>query len=112
MAKPPGKDKYRFCIDYRNLNNATEPIYWPLPVINNMLRRLGTRRPICFATMDMTSGYHQIPVHENSRRFTAFITFLGVFQWLCVPFGLKGAPAYFQKNHFHISIEWSHVHHS
>ena len=27
MAKPPGKDKYRFCIDFSNLNNATEPIY-------------------------------------------------------------------------------------
>ena len=97
MAKPPGKDKYRFCIDFWNLNNATEPIQWPLPIIGHMLRRLGARRPKRYATLDMTSGYHQIPMHENSRHYTAFITFLGVFLWLCVPFGLKGAPAYFQK---------------
>ena len=44
----------------------------------------------------MTSGYHQIGIHPNSQRYTSFITYLGTFVWLCVPFGLKGAPAYFQ----------------
>jgi hypothetical protein len=68
LAKPPNKDTYRFCIDYRNLNNATENISWPLPIIENMLRRLGSKRPRYFATIDMTSGYHQIGIHpdENS----------------------------------------------
>jgi len=75
------------------------------------LRRLGTRRSTRFATMDMIFGYNQIPVFENSRRFTAFITFLGVFQWLGVPLDSIGAPVYFQKS-FHTNIEWSHVHHS
>ena len=55
-----------------------------------MLRRLGTNPPQFFEKIDMTSGYHQIGIHENSRPYTAFITYLGTF-------GLKGAPAYFQK---------------
>jgi hypothetical protein len=47
--------------------------------------------------MDLTSGYHQAPLAESARIFTAFITFFGIFEWLRVPMGLKGAPAYFQK---------------
>lgn len=97
LTKPLNKSTYRFCIDYRNLNNCTENIFWPLPNIDNMLRRLGTKSPKYFAKIDMTSGYHQIGIHENSRSYTAFITYLGIFTWLCIPFGLKGAPAYFQK---------------
>ena len=46
--------------------------------------------------MDMIFGYNQIPVFENSRRFTAFITFLGVFQPLG-PLDFMGTPAYFQN---------------
>ena len=44
----------------------------------------------------MTAGYHQIPMHPDSIPYTAFITFMGVYSWLFIPFGLKGAPAYFQ----------------
>ena len=44
----------------------------------------------------MTSGYHQASISADSQRFTAFITFMGIFSWLRVPMGLKGAPPYFQ----------------
>ena len=87
---------YRTCIDYRRLNEVTAPISWPLPMIEEMLRRIGSKKPKVFGTIDLTSGYHQIAMGERSRRYTAFTTYLGVFEWLCVPFGLKGAPAFFQ----------------
>jgi hypothetical protein len=47
--------------------------------------------------MDMTSGYHQAPIAAESRIFTAFITFMGVFHWMRVPMGLKSAGSYFQR---------------
>jgi len=97
MAKPPGKDKYLFCMDFRNLNNATEPIQRPLPIIGHVLRRLGARRSKRCATLNMTLGYHQISMQENSHHYTAFLTYLGVLQWFSLPFGLKGAPVYFQN---------------
>ena len=93
-SDPPA---YRFCIDFRGLNSATEDTAWPLPRIDDMLRRIGQRRPKRMARLDMTWGYWQIMMAEASRKYTAFLVFLGLFQWLCVPFGLKGAPAYFQK---------------
>ena len=70
---------------------------WPLPVIFEMLQRIRRYRAKYFATLDMTSGFHQVIMDDASQAYTAFITFSDVFIWLVVPFGLKGAPAYFQK---------------
>ena len=47
--------------------------------------------------MDLTSGYHQAPMSKKSQSATAFMTFMGVFEWLRVPMGLKGAPSHFQQ---------------
>ena len=97
--KPPkGSGKKRFCIDYVLLNLCTKTVEkWPLPNIQQMLHRLGDKRPKYFAVLDLTSGYHQAPVSMSSIAFTAFICFAGIYEFLRVPFGLKGAPSYFQK---------------
>ena len=47
--------------------------------------------------MDLTAGYHQIPLHANTRKWTAFMTFWGVYEWLRLPMGLKGAGSFFQR---------------
>ena len=69
---------------------------WPIPNIQQMLRRLGSHKPTIFGKLDFTSGYHQAPLAKVSRIFTAFITHMGVYMWNRVPMGLKGAGAYFQ----------------
>jgi hypothetical protein len=69
---------------------------WPLPNIKEVLIRLGTHRPKYFGKLDFTSGYHQIPLDKNSWKYTAFITFRGIFEWIRVPMGLKGASSFFQ----------------
>ena len=94
---PKPNNKWRFCIDYRNLNKVSEGMGWPIPNISQMLQRLGQQRPKLFAKLDLTSGYHQAPLAVDSRLYTAFITFMGIFEWTRVPMGLKGAPSYFQQ---------------
>lgn len=70
---------------------------WPLPNIDRLLRRLGSKRAKFFAVLDLTSGYHQVLLSESCRRLAAFITDFGVFEPVRILMGLKTAPAYFQQ---------------
>ena len=88
---------YRFCIDYRLLNEATKGLGWPIPNIRELLQRLGRVKAKYFGVMDLTSGYHQAPLSAAARQFTAFTCVCGTYEWLRVPMGIKGAPSYFQQ---------------
>ena len=86
----------RFCIDYRRLNDLTIDAAQPLPVIHQTLKDLGQAK--IFSTIDLKSGYWQIPLHPNSRKYTAFATpDGGQYQFRVMPFGLKNAPCTFQN---------------
>jgi len=80
----------------RFLNECTSTKGGVIPNIKHTLERIGRRKPTLFGVLDLTSGYHQAPLAEVSRVYTAFITSMGIFQWKRVVMGLKGAPAYFQ----------------
>jgi hypothetical protein len=98
LLVPKPFNKWRFCLDYRKLNDATEyTSAWSLPNIEQMINRIGDHSPEYFGIMDLTSGYHQAPLAQSSRIFTAFICFMGVFQWTRVAMGAKGAASYFQE---------------
>ena len=98
LVAKKGTTKLRFCIDYRAINEATRnPDKWPIPNIKTMLMRLGSKRPRFFGVMDLTSGYHQAPLDEASKKWTAFITAFGQFEWNRVAMGLTGAPSYFSR---------------
>ena len=89
------KDKTtRMCIDFRKVNACSVPNCYPLPQIDDILASLGGAK--YFSKMDLKSGYHQIPMSEESRPKTAFITHMGLFEYNRMPFGLAGAPPIFQ----------------
>ena len=76
-----GTSKLRFCIDYRALNDATlTREAWPIPNIRDMLQRLGSKRPRFFGVMDLTSGYHQAPLSESAKKWTAFVSAFGAYE--------------------------------
>ena len=92
----PKKDgTMRMCVDYRRLNSVSEADAYPMPRIDELIDRLGSASYI--STLDLTRGYWQVPVTQESQPKTAFTTPFGLFDFTVMPFGLHGAPATFQR---------------
>ena len=78
--------KPRLVVDYRKLNAKIQPIRYPLPHLESTLQSLGGNS--VFTTLDLLSGYHQIPLRQQDQHKTAFSTGRGLYQYRRVPFGM------------------------
>ena len=87
----------RLCVDYRELNKKTVKDAYPLPRPDEVQDHL--MGSTIFSTLDLKSGYWQLPVHPDDQSKTAFCpgSGFGLFQFRRMPFGLCGAPASFQR---------------
>ena len=93
IPKPNGK--LRFCVDFRKVNDVTQPNRSPLANQSELLDSLQGNS--YFSALDLASGYYQLSMNEKSRPYTAFPTPYGLMQWRVMPMGLSNAPAVFQQ---------------
>ncbi|GJS09509.1 reverse transcriptase domain-containing protein [Tanacetum coccineum] len=87
--------RWRVCIDYRKLNEATRKDHFPLPFMDQMLERLARNEFYYF--LDGFLGYFQIPIDPQDQEKTIFTCPYGTFAYCRMPFGLCNASGTFQR---------------
>ena len=85
----------RFCVDLRGLNKIAKENAYPLPRIDDILASLDGSK--YFTSLDLKSGYWQIPLDEDSKEKTAFTSFMGLYQYVRLPMGYKCSGGIFSE---------------
>lgn len=86
---------FRPCTDYRKVNSVTKADLFPLPRMEDCIDQVGSAKYV--SKFDLLKGYWQVPLTKRAREIAAFITPSGLFSYTVMPFGLRNAPATFQR---------------
>ena len=86
---------FRFCTDFRKVNDKTKSDSFPTPRIADCIDQIGNAKFV--STFHMLKGYWQVPLTQRAREISAFVTPSGLYQYKVMPFGMKNAPATFQR---------------
>ena len=88
----------RIVQDFRELNQHSHIDKYSMKEINKCIGDIGRANSTIFSTLDLTSGFWQMPLHPNDSHLTAFtVPSKGQFEWITSPMGLLGCPASFQR---------------
>jgi len=80
--------------DYRPINEWTIKNQYPLPLIPQLINRIGDAELI--TVVDIRWGYNMVQIVEEDRHKVAFVTNRGLFEPTVMFFGLTNSPATFQ----------------
>lgn len=97
-------EKWRLVVDFRNLNKKLIKDKYPLPRIDRIFDQLGHSK--FFSVCDLMSGFHNIELEEDSRKYTAFTTHKGFYEFNRLPFGLAISPNSFCRM---MAIAFAHL---
>jgi hypothetical protein len=91
---PKPNNEGRCCINYKNINARTKKIPYPIPLVQELLDKLGKAK--IFTRLDLPDAYHLVRIKAGDEYKTAFRCKFGLFQYNIVSFGLTNAPVVFQ----------------
>lgn len=96
ITKEKSLSSYRFCCDFRYLNSQTLNFRYTIPDLQDLTESFSERQPNYITTLDLSSGFFQMEISEDSTKYTAFNTCFGTFKFLRLPQGLQTSPNSFQ----------------
>jgi hypothetical protein len=97
LIEKKGISKIRVCIDFYNLNRATPKDKYHVPIADKLVNDSSGHKVISF--LDGNAGYNNVFMAEEDMYKIVFRcpSFVGLFQWVLMTFGLKNAGATYQR---------------
>lgn len=86
---------YRLACDYRAINKIIKTENYPIPRLEDIWDMMGEHKPKIWSCLDLKAGFQQIPLDDETKHKSAFVTRTGKFVWNYLPYGIKTAPAFF-----------------
>ncbi|CAG2246897.1 unnamed protein product [Mytilus edulis] len=101
---------WRLCIDFRNLNKQSILRQYPLPRLDDVFDAIGQSNAKIYSRLDLTMAYYQMPMDEDSKHKTAFVTHDNLYQFKRMPYGLNNACQSFQSLMTQVlrGLTWKH----
>ena len=87
--------KIRVCIDFRDLNIACSKDEFLLPITDVIIDNICGFERMSF--MDDFTGYNQINMYPNNKKYISLRTLLDMFCYTVMPFDLKNAGAIYPR---------------
>ena len=85
----------RWCIDFRQVNDRVIADSFPIPRIEELVQAAAGHK--LYSALDCFAAYHHIRVHQDSKKYTAFSTPDGHYEFNRMPFGIKPAVSIFSR---------------
>lgn len=89
------KNKTRMCIDFCELNKMVAIENFPNPIIEAQIESI--RREKCFTKLDLKNAFYHVAINEHCTKYFSFVTPMGQFEFLRMPFGYKISPSIFMR---------------
>ena len=88
----------RFCVDFRDTNSKLQVMDSPIPLTAEAIDRLasgqGDPSSLFLSTLDLASGFWCLPIREQDKALTSFVTHRGKYEFNYLPFGIQSGPSY------------------
>jgi hypothetical protein len=95
LLVPKSDNTFRLVTDFRKVNSVTKSDTYPIPRIEDCIDKAGHAKFV--SKFDLLKGYWQVPLSQRACEVSAFVTPDGLFQYKVMPFGMRNAPATFQR---------------
>lgn len=100
VVVPKRSGDIRICVDLKPLNESVLREVHPIPKVDDILAQLAGAK--IFSKLDANSGFWQIPLSDQSKLLTTFVTPFGRYCFNKLPFGISSAPELYQKRMNHM----------